>query len=506
MSRRRKSRQRSSSKSKVGHIVSVTVGAILLFIVLGIVGGYLWLTHFLQSEKFRTMVNERASEATGTQVEVSRFAWDGMVMRVPVVEVKGEDLIQQARIEGVETEVDLGSLLRKQFESSEIQVRELNFVVDVTKDLPEMSAPTGEVTFPGILVDDCNARISFGGPELVWEGTRVELSKREGQESYDIFMRGGQVTTPIGLFPSGKLREVKARYGAGSLFLTQAEFGVYESGRLNLTGEVGMSGGEYSLDGQLRDVFGREMVPENWKKRLEGTLESDFTVRGSGRSPEVTGDLVMVDGVLTGLPIFDRIAAYADTTRFRRLVLNKAQLKYRQDGMRLELREILLASDGLMRVEGQLDLESGNLNGNFRLGLTPGILSRIPGAETIVFHPGEEGLLWTTVRVTGTLEDPKEDLSRRLIAAAGARMFEVIPETGERVLRFTGAKASEMALQILQDTPDLTEKGVEVIEQGTDVIRAGTDLLRDGADSALNLFPGFGGSRESGEEEGEAEE
>ena len=33
--------------------------------------------------------------------------------------------------------------------------------------------------------------------------------------------------------------------------------------------------------------------------------------------------------------------------------------------------------------------------GRFRLGLAPGTLSTIPGAETDVFLPGERGLLWT---------------------------------------------------------------------------------------------------------------
>ena len=55
------------------------------------------------------------------------------------------------------------------------------------------------------------------------------------------------------------------------------------------------------------------------------------------------------------------------------------------------------------------------IDGRFRLGLVPGVLARIPGAETIVFQPGERGLLWTTLRVTGTIDDPEEDLTGRLL-------------------------------------------------------------------------------------------
>ena len=67
----------------------------------------------------------------------------------------------------------------------------------------------------------------------------------------------------------------------------------------------------------------------------------------------------------------------------------------------------------------------------------PGTLSNIPGAETDVFLPGSHGLLWAPVHVTGTLDNPEEDLTARLIEAAGMRMFETLPETGEMALRFT---------------------------------------------------------------------
>src|SRR5690606_32272100 len=92
----------------------------------------------------------------------------------------------------------------------------------------------------------------------------------------------------------------------------------------------------------------------------------------------------------------------------------------------------------------------------FRLGIAPGTLSSIPGAETDVFVPGEKGLLWTDVRVTGAKDDPKEDLTERLIAAAGLRMFEELPGSGQKVLKFSKS--------LLGESPEETVlKGVEAI-------------------------------------------
>ena len=131
---------------------------------------------------------------------------------------------------------------------------------------------------------------------------------------------------------------------------------------------------------------------------------------------------------------------------------------------------LVLASEGLIRLEGSLSLRGRDLDGTFRLGLPPGTLSRIPGAETVVFLPGERGLLWTNLRVTGTLDKPREDLTERLIAAAGARMFELLPETGEKVIRYSHTLATEAV-------PKVIEEGTRVIEQGQDIIQGATGII-----------------------------
>jgi hypothetical protein len=77
--------------------------------------------------------------------------------------------------------------------------------------------------------------------------------------------------------------------------------------------------------------------------------------------------------------------------------------------------------------------------------------------------PGERGLLWAPLKITGTLSDPHQDLKERLIAAAGRRMFEVLPETGEKVLKFSGKVIGGAA-----------EKG---IDGGTGLIEGATGVL-----------------------------
>jgi hypothetical protein len=152
------------------------------------------------------------------------------------------------------------------------------------------------------------------------------------------------------------------------------------------------------------------------------------------------------------------------------LTLDDARTKWHWKKGEILLTDLVLSSDGLVRLEGSLSIRGQQLEGVFRLGLAPGTLATIPGAETDVFSPGERGLLWTPLRITGDLSDPKEDLTDRLIAAAGLRMFDLIPESGVIVIKFTQSIIGESSSKTL-------EKGTKLIEEGSKAVRDVSGIL-----------------------------
>ena len=185
----------------------------------------------------------------------------------------------------------------------------------------------------------------------------------------------------------------------------------------------------------------------------------------------------MNNGVLTALPILDRIAAYSNTARFRRLALSEAKLEFEKVGSSLELNNIVLASEGLVRLEGSMRLDGDVIKkGDFRVGITPGTLAHLPGAETIVFQRGDLGLLWSPLKISGTLDSPQEDLSDRLIAAAGERMFELVPETGYYALKYGGEVIGESTKAILENQGIILGVGEALINQANKVIESGTGV------------------------------
>ncbi len=491
-------RSRRKARSRWSRWVGGGLAAVLVLGVVGLLGAYCWIRTYLRSPEFLAMVNGRASEVLQAEATFQPFVWEGLHVRAPRLDVQGEGMVRMLEAEDFETEVSLGSLLRRRFESGELSGGTVYVEVDLTKPAPVFPETKGRFEFPGLQIFSLSGAVDFGNSGFSWNGVGAKVQGGSAPGSYDIQLAGGSVKTPISVFPEGKVRDLKARYYDGRLYVTDAEFGIYESGKLTVVGEVGFGGGDYALQGAMRRVLCEEMVPEDWKKRMLGRLESDFTVTGSsGKAPVVRGDLWLKEGVLTALPVLDRLAAYTDTTRFRRIVLSEARLKYVQTGPRLELYDIELVSEGLARVEGRLDIVEGRLDGQFQFGVMPGVMAGIPGAETKVFVAGKEGLLWTPVRITGTLENPKEDLSMRMIAAAGERMFELIPETGLLVLKHSGQKAGEMAQDLLDragvfggTSERVMEQGGDLFQKGADVLKDGTGVVRDGVGGLFNLIPG----------------
>ena len=128
----------------------------------------------------------------------------------------------------------------------------------------------------------------------------------------------------------------------------------------------------------------------------------------------------------------------------------------------------MVVSDGLLRIEGRLTIEDGQLDGDLHLGLTPSTLASIPGAAHRVFHPGREGLHWTPVKITGTTKAPQEDLSDRLIAAGFEWMYEMV--NGQLVLRQGGKVAGDLAKTLWKTGGAAADLGAEIIGRGTDIL------------------------------------
>lgn len=470
---------------------------------------YMWLKNYLRSDGFRLLVNLKVSEALEVEAEFDTFKWDGIELSAPNFIAEGEGLIRRIEAEELKTEVRFVPLLRKRVETEELQVRRLHVEVDVTKDGPQFEDDGRKaLKFETARIDELSGTVDFGETALRWGEVKGILKPGQGRGSYEASLSRGQLLTPLSLFPRLDLKEMVLRYIDDELILKNGSWKVFSSGRMATEGEIDFGSGDYFFEGILDDVQCDEVVPENWARRITGELTSTFTVEGEiGETPLIEGDLRLSGGYLTALPVLDRIASYTAIERFRRLSLRRAELKFRQEGKRLELTDIVVVSDGLLRIEGRLTIEDGQLDGDLHLGLTPSTLASIPGAAHRVFHPGREGLHWTPVKITGTTKAPQEDLSDRLIAAGFEWMYEMV--NGQLVLRQGGKVAGDLAKTLWKTGGAAADLGAEIIGRGTDILSGipnPVKPLQDGIGSVIEGILGLPRRRDGNHVPGELPE
>ncbi len=495
--RRRRGPAKSSARSR--WITRLTIAALALGVV-AMGGSYLWLRSWLHSESFRRMLAGQADAALQVSSEFGPFQWNGTRMNTESFLAHSEGLIKDADAQDLEVEIGLGGWWHGVWRIEEARARRIELEIDATaadrmKNQPapmQADAPPPaagkqgkwydsliphEVELKQLQIGSSSVKVITAAGPVSISNTSWKVTPDGAKGSYRAEGNDGKVKLPWKWAPPMHLGKGRIRYQGESVYLTGADFQVYESGRLDLDGEMSVKGEGYVFNGKLRDVFCREVLPESWKQRLTGQVSSDFTVESTNDGPKVTGSLELEDGVLTALPVLDALSAYADTTRFRRIALQEGKTDYEwQDGM-LTLRKLVLSSEGLVRLEGGIRMDKQeNLDGRFRLGIMPGVLARIPGAETQVFSPGKNGLLWTDLHITGTFDHPEEDLSARLVEAAGLRMIEILPETGEKVLKFTQDVLDKDLESHLLKGPQILEGGKAVIDSGKEVIDSATDV------------------------------
>lgn len=485
MSRRSRRRGAAGQQARQGWLGKLALGLIVAGVVAAAIL-YATVRGYLYSDAFRRFLSAKTSAAVGVEGEFSAFRWDGLAVDTDGFVASGNGLLRTLRVDGLHTEVGVGGLTRGVWEIRSSRLQRLDISLDARTRGPaapvRMAAPPPardpgwlprEVEVQGMEVREVVVKAMLDAGPLAVNRVRVRVEPMEKKRSYRIELADGLIRPPIPWLPELRLDRARLRYQDGRVSLTNSSAAAWQDARLELSGEWDLPAGRYALEGAASGVRCEDVFSADWAKRCSGEMNSEFTLDNHDDSLVARGHLDIRKGTLTALPVLDALAAYADTRRFRVLALSDAATDWRWHDGEIFFSKLVLGSEGLARLEGNLFIRGRDLDGTFRLGLAPGTLASIPGAETKVFLPGERGLVWAPLRITGTLDHPVEDLSDRLKAAAGMRMFEIIPETGEQVLKFTRS--------ILGDSPgQAVDQGMKIIEQGGKAVQDVTHGVLDG--------------------------
>lgn len=181
----------------------------------------------------------------------------------------------------------------------------------------------------------------------------------------------------------------------------------------------------------------RDWLPISWHKHVAGAAAG--AVRWRGKDPKmhsasVQGALRVKGGRVEGMEFLDKLAALTKKKSLERLELNECSAEIDWENGGGEIKNIAIEDAGKFRIEGTVALRRNSLGGAVQLGVVPEYLEWLPHAEE-VFSRAHGGYLWTTVHLSGTPDQPGQDLSPRVLEALkespGAFLGVILREFGE---------------------------------------------------------------------------
>jgi hypothetical protein len=483
------------------------MGGVVFLLLLG----YLGLKSWIHGPGFRQVLERSTGKSMRAEASFGTLDWSGNSMSTSKFQAHGEELLKGLDSQELGIELNLGGLLDRKVEVEHARIRQIALTLDATAakkaklgpdgPAPKDSSGKSQPWYAGLLpqrllvndlkIDDSSLDVITKRGVFSSSGTSWVAKSESSGNAYTATGRGGNFRMPWAAAPTMRLEQAKLRYADDTVYLTEADLRLYQSAQLLVTGQMHTKGDGYQFDANLTQVHGEEILPKDWVKHVVGDFDGKFTVRKNGDTPRVEGSIQLKDAQLLALPILDVLAAYADTHRFRRISLQQATTDFVWQDHDLMLKNLRLNSEGLARLEGDIHVAADDrLDGTVRLGIMPGILSTLPGAETLVFQPGDMGLLWAEIHLSGTLKHPREDLSERIIRAAGQRLFEIVPQTGERALKF-----AEDVLQT-QDLPEAARDAIQNLDSPKMIKKANRVV-----DEVSNVLDIFGGTKKKKDEE-----
>ncbi len=510
----------------------IALGTLVMLIIAGWLGLNMWIKSYMQSEKFRRWVSAELSNRVDAEVQIDGVQWQDSSAFVPKAEATGrpDSAFAKVEVHDIRTVVNTGAIWDRLIQVESIKVARVS--LDFSSDTPRASAETydpsaaaapgssnpsffsrflpNRTVVKGVTVDQFG--LLWKNPARSVEARNISLDVKPADDNSFFLATGTGGTLDVSMLPGEnvKLRNFSATLQSGEVSLD--EFSADSVGA-DITAEGSLTLSQppaLYLKVGIKKLDLARLVPEDWIKRLHGKASGDLKISGD---PSDFSRLLWVgkagieEGVVEGLPVLAILARKTQKEAFMRIALKEAKAAFmRSPEGSWRIENLLLDSPGLLRLKGRVAIGADeSLRGELLLGIVPGTFQYVAGAEQEVFLPldkllvtseerklitsDDAALRWTRLTLSGTLDDPKEDLADRLAKAwFNATVDEVLKMTPEAALKAAeavGKVASEAAATVVERAPDLIDAGAEAVKQG---VETGGGLLQKGVEGGLKAI------------------
>lgn len=483
---------------------------------------------YLQGDSFRrTLAEHLRDSAHAAELALhSNLRIDGDRVEEDGLSLSGAGALGSARAGHISMELDRAALAGRVVHIRKISVDDGELVFESAAPAPEKK-PSGKnqkkhdkehKAKPAPAVKPTPARPDAGEKTSFFRPKRQEIDLLECKAADLIFRHGGQslsllncaltsspmskggwqhqlengrVHTPFDFLRGASLKSATVTQEGTRLDLADCRL-MLSPGEMRVRAHGDRSSGKWSANVALNKASVSPLLRGDWQKRLTGELFGKLTLTGrEGLLEAGEGYVSLQDGVLEGLPFLSALPAGGGYP-YRKLELEKAEcrISYPYEAPERHIRDAWLfdginirSAGGWLRVQGHVIIGADHaLGGTLTIGIPAAVAESLPAADTLrgIFNAqGEAGYAWLNLNLSGTLEEPEEDLSVR----CAALMRRALPQGAVRA----ADTAEQMFRALLSPAAPAPQE-----ESGNPApaapLKAAADGVQQGINGALKLL------------------
>lgn len=435
------------------------IGIILAMLVLLVVGGLFYASHYLRTPAFKETVLNSARGALGSDVTIDKFdvsLFSGITLggvRIANPQGYAGDLLTA---DAFVLRYRLLPLLRGRVEIQQLSLDKpvvtlargaggaWNYEKLGGAPAPAPSQPAAPVTAPTtpasppldvtlsklamnhavivmldesgkslIRIDDANltCAVNLEGGKLSGTG-KTSIETMDVANSLFVRKLGAPVTISTDAI---KLAPLDGTIAAGKI---SGDAG------LRLTG-----GAAYMANVQVKDADLAKLIEEAGvkKKVMTGKLQLTTKLEGTGGLPTMTGNgkAEIVGGQVADIPLLNTLAALLQISALRNLKFSECVVEYSLANNVMQTPVIrLVAPDVQISGKGSVSLADYSLNHTMTIAFTTNAIAATPKEVRALFAPRQDGMQALDFKVWGPYDAPKTDLTDRLVNAAAQHLIE----------------------------------------------------------------------------------
>jgi hypothetical protein len=239
---------------------------------------------------------------------------------------------------------------------------------------------------------------------------------------FEYFAEGGTFRSG-GLAPELKMRRLH-------MVITKKFLRLYEfcltpegndQGKILAKGEMGMREDKHvNMALEFAGVPIAPWLPDDLGGKVRGAAKGHVTWKGDDQTVEASsgeGELAVSGGRLSELPVLEFLASATARKGLKEVTLSRCAVKFQWKYPRFEISSLDIEAEEKVAIRGTISVEGQKLSGEIDLGLGPEYLEWLPKAREEIFTREKDGMIWTKVRLSGSLREPQDDLTPRLAEA-----------------------------------------------------------------------------------------